>query len=95
MAEAMELDLTLKKIVDETIKNPIAPPNIDKNNHKDNFKPISSPHESIKWQCPITKTPLIRNKDGFYSEDSGIAYPILKDIPLLSQEHAVIASLFD
>ena len=26
MAEAMELDLTLKKIVDETIKNPIAPP---------------------------------------------------------------------
>ena len=27
MAEAMELDLTLKKLVDETIKNPIAPPN--------------------------------------------------------------------
>ncbi len=26
MAEAMELDLTLKKLVDETIKNPIAPP---------------------------------------------------------------------
>ena len=32
MAEAMELDLTLKKIVDETIKNPIVPPNLDKNN---------------------------------------------------------------
>ena len=31
MAEAMELDLTLKKIVDETIKNPIAPPDLDKN----------------------------------------------------------------
>ena len=32
MAEAMELDLTLKKIVDETIKNPIAPPDLDINN---------------------------------------------------------------
>ena len=28
----MELDLTLKKIVDETIKNPIVPPDLDKNN---------------------------------------------------------------
>ena len=32
MAEAMELDLTLKKIVDETIKNPIIPPDLGKNN---------------------------------------------------------------
>ena len=32
MAEAMELDLTLKKIVDETIKNPIVPPNLDRTN---------------------------------------------------------------
>ena len=32
MAEAMELDLTLKKLVDETIKNPIAtPPDLIKN----------------------------------------------------------------
>ena len=35
MAEAMELDLTLKKLVDETIKNPIAPPEIEKNKDKD------------------------------------------------------------
>ena len=35
MAEAMELDLTLKKIVDETIKNPIAPPDLEKNKNKD------------------------------------------------------------
>ncbi len=34
MAEAMELDLTLKKLVDETIKNPIAPPEIDKTKNK-------------------------------------------------------------
>ena len=32
MAEAMELDLTLKKIVDETIKNPIVPQDLEKNN---------------------------------------------------------------
>ena len=35
MAEAMELDLTLKKLVDETIKNPIVPPEIEKNKNKD------------------------------------------------------------
>ena len=34
MAEAMELDLTLKKLVDETIQNPIAPPP-DLIKHKD------------------------------------------------------------
>ena len=28
----MELDLTLKKIVDETIKNPIVPPDLNTNN---------------------------------------------------------------
>ena len=32
MAEAMELDLTLKKLVDETIKNPIVTtPDLNKN----------------------------------------------------------------
>ena len=35
MAEAMELDLTLKKLVDETIKNPIVPPEIEVNKNKD------------------------------------------------------------
>ena len=35
MAEAMELDLTLKKLVDETIKNPIVPPEIKENKKKD------------------------------------------------------------
>ena len=35
MAEAMELDLTLKKLVDETIKNPIAPQEIEENKKKD------------------------------------------------------------
>ena len=35
MAEAMELDLTLKKLVDETIKTPIAPPEIEVNKTKD------------------------------------------------------------
>ena len=34
MAEAMELDLTLKKLVDETIKNPIVtPPELTKSSN--------------------------------------------------------------
>ena len=45
-----------------------------------------------KWQCPLTAVQLIDNGDYFYAESVGIAYPVLKGIPLLSPNHAVIAS---
>ena len=38
MAEAMELDLTLKRLVDETIKNPIAPTDPNNNKNTESFK---------------------------------------------------------
>ena len=44
------------------------------------------------WQCPLTGSPLNLNKDIFYAEEVGIAYPIMRGIPLLRPEHAVIAS---
>lgn len=47
------------------------------------------------WQCPITKTPLNASDQGYYSTESGLAYPVLKNIPLLRAEHAVIASSFN
>jgi hypothetical protein len=45
-----------------------------------------------KWQCPLTGVQLIDNGDYFYAESVGIAYPVLRSIPLLRANHAVIAS---
>lgn len=44
------------------------------------------------WQCPLTSTPLNDLDDLFYAEQVGIAYPVLRGIPLLSAEHGVLAS---
>ena len=44
------------------------------------------------WQCPLTGTPLIAEDDLFYAERVGIAYPVLRGIPLLRAEHGVVAS---
>lgn len=44
------------------------------------------------WQCPLTGSPLIEKKDYFYTDTAGIAYPVLKSVPLLRPEHAVIPS---
>jgi len=44
------------------------------------------------WRCPWTHAPLRFVEDAFFCEASGLAFPILRGIPLLTREHAVIAS---
>ncbi len=44
------------------------------------------------WQCPLTGTPLVEQGDIFYAEQVGIAYPVMRGIPLLRAEHGVVAS---
>ncbi len=44
------------------------------------------------WQCPLTGTHLKEDRDLFYAEQVGIAYPVLRGIPLLRAEHGVLAS---
>jgi ubiquinone/menaquinone biosynthesis C-methylase UbiE len=48
--------------------------------------------EGVKWHCPTTGVPLEDCNDHFYARQTGLAYPVLKSIPLLRQEHAVLAS---
>lgn len=45
------------------------------------------------FQCPITRTPLVDLGDAYFAPEVGLAYPLLRDIPLLRPEHAVVASL--
>ena len=51
--------------------------------------------QNLLWQCPLTKTNLVKLDDAFFSRDCGISYPILRNIPLLKKENAIVASLFE
>lgn len=46
------------------------------------------------FRCPLTGTPLVDFGDAFSSPAMGIVYPVLRGIPLLRTEHAVVASTF-
>lgn len=46
----------------------------------------------MPWQCPLTSMPLIDHKDIYYAEQVGIAYPVVRGIPLLRPEHAVVTT---
>jgi len=44
------------------------------------------------WLCPLTGAQLVDQGDIFYAGDTGIAYPVVRGIPLLRPEHGFIAS---
>lgn len=44
------------------------------------------------FQCPVTHAPLCDDGDVFVSVETGLAYPVMRGIPLLRAEHAVVAS---
>lgn len=47
------------------------------------------------WQCPLTGVSLAERGEAFFGQESGLAYPVMKGVPLLRPEHAVVASAFD
>ena len=47
---------------------------------------------AIRWQCPLTGAPMNEQKDIYFATQVGIAYPVMRGIPLLRAEHAVLAS---
>jgi ubiquinone/menaquinone biosynthesis C-methylase UbiE len=57
--------------------------------------PILSKKSQIQWRCPFSKTNLTQYKDAFYSNEAGLAYPFLKNIPLLHVDHAILASKYN
>lgn len=60
---------------------------------KTNAEPRSAIDLSCCWQCPITGAELVDLGDLYYARDIGLAYPVMRDIPLLRPEHVVVASL--
>lgn len=47
----------------------------------------------IRWMCPLTGTKLVKHSEFFISNETGIIYPIIKGIPMLRPEHAIVASI--
>lgn len=52
-------------------------------------------HMNEMWRCPVTGAPLTEYKDSFWSEESMLAYPIIKDIPILLESSAVVATKYN
>lgn len=74
----------------EYIENPLNPSGVlvlEKNN-----PPAYDPLLAPAWRCPLTTTPLTDIGDAFFSKDSGLAYPVLRGVPLLTKAHGVVAS---
>lgn len=46
-----------------------------------------------QFQCPLTGVPLTDLGDAYYNVEVGLAYPVLRGVPLLRPEHVVVASL--
>lgn len=44
------------------------------------------------WRCPLTHTPLVDLGDVFAAVHTGLVYPVLRGIPMLRAEHAIVAS---
>ncbi len=57
-------------------------------------KKISNPSKKIKniWQCPVTNESMEEYADLFLNRKYGLAYPILRNIPLLQSDHLIVAS---
>lgn len=45
-----------------------------------------------KWRCPLTGAALVDRGDVYLSEETGIIYPVVRGIPMLRPEHAIVAS---
>lgn len=46
---------------------------------------------SAQYQCPVSHTPLTKIGDVLFSEQSGLAYPIIQGIPLLDSSNFFVA----
>ena len=54
-------------------------------------KKKSSKKKNIRFKCLLTNNLLSKKKDFYYEDKIGIIYPIIKEIPILTDDKAIIA----
>lgn len=46
----------------------------------------------VDWYCPLTHIPLCSDPESLICAAAGLAYPVLRGLPLLRPEHVIVAS---
>lgn len=72
--------------------DPLNPSGVLHLKKKSNSRTKKTPKSFSAWRCPLTGTGLKPGKDYFYSSEVGLAYPVLRGIPLLCADHVIVAS---
>lgn len=75
----------------EVCANPLNPSGVLVLGKTDAKKPLATDSNNF-WQCPVTGAGLVEESDVYYAPDVGLAYPVLRSVPLLRAEHAVVSS---
>lgn len=57
--------------------------------------PAESLVDRTAFSVPGTDLPLTRTSSFYHSKDTGLCYPILRDIPILKAKNAILASCLD
>jgi ubiquinone/menaquinone biosynthesis C-methylase UbiE len=75
----------------ENIGNPLNPSGVLvlQKEERINEIPPASPRF---WRCPLTGAPLEDLGDVLFADETGIAYPVIRGIPMLRPEHGIVAS---
>lgn len=89
--EGLEVVLTEKFPVDENPMNPTAI-TICKVVHVDENE-CELPNNP--FACPVTKKSMKNMGDCFYSYESMLAYPIINEVPCLTEDSAIVATKFN
>lgn len=61
---------------------------------KQNCQELIPQNFELQFTCPVTKFELTKEGSFMFCSNSGLAYPVLKGIPMLRSEHAIVASKF-
>jgi uncharacterized protein YbaR (Trm112 family) len=91
IAEKFETNILLYELL-PIISNPMNASGVIVIEKKNNKEKERKYEKNILWQCPITDSLLTKQENYFINNEVGLAYPILKEIPLLQKEHVIIAS---
>jgi len=51
----------------------------------------SSPYNEPKYICPVTRAILTRSESVYFSQEGGLLYPVIDNIPCLQESVAVLA----
>lgn len=73
----------------ENVSNPLNPTFM-----LDISLPAEQKNAGSVWMCPITGSSLVRQGNVFWSQEAGLVYPVVGDIPVLRADAAILATAF-